>query len=202
MAVKVAIIYYSSTGTTYQLARAVEAGAKAAGAEVRFLKVQELAPEQAINANEKWAKHHSDTADIPVATLDDLEWADALIFGTPTRYGLPTAQLKQFLDMSGPLWAQGKLVNKIVSAFTTTATAHGGQESTLLALYNTFYHWSSIIVSPGYADPIQFQAGNPYGASFVSNNGQLDVDETAAASATFQGKRVVEVAAQFLRGRE
>jgi len=85
-------------------------------------------------------------------------------------------------------------------AFTSTATAHGGQESTLLALYNTFYHWGTIIVPPGYADPIQFQAGNPYGASHTSNNGQTPPDNTQLGSARFQGKRTVEVAAQFLAG--
>jgi NAD(P)H dehydrogenase (quinone) len=118
--------------------------------------------------------------------------------GTPTRYGLPAAQLKQFMDTTGPLWGRGKLIDKIGSAFTTTATSHGGQEATILAINNVFYHWDSIIVSPGYADPIQFQAGNPYGASFTSNNGGLKPDEMAKASARFQGKRVVQVTARFL----
>ena len=85
--------------------------------------------------------------------------------GAPTRYGLPAAQLKQFLDQTGPLWGAGKLVNKVGGSFTASATAHGGQESTVLAINNTFYHWGSIIVGPGYADPVQFEAGNPYGAS-------------------------------------
>lgn len=201
MAVKVAVIYYSATGTTYQLARAVEAGAKEAGAEVRFRKVKELAPEEAIKNNEGWAQHRLETQDVAEATLDDLEWADAIILGSPTRYGLPSAQLKQFMDTTGPLWGQGKLVNKIASAFTTTATAHGGQESTILAINNAFYHWGSIIVSPGYADPIQFQSGNPYGASFKSNNGELEPDETARAAARFQGRRVAQLAAQFLAGK-
>ncbi|MGI9090107.1 MAG: NAD(P)H:quinone oxidoreductase [Gemmatimonadaceae bacterium] len=200
MAVNCAVIYYSATGTTYELARAVEEGAKGAGAEVRFRKVRELAPDEAIATNEGWAAHRLDTQDVPEATLADLEWADAIILGTPTRYGLPTAQLKQFIDMSGPLWGQGKLINKIASSFTTTSTAHGGQESTILALNNTFYHWGAIIVPPGYADPIQFQAGNPYGASFVNNNGALKPDEVARAAARFQGKRVVDVTTQFLNG--
>ena len=200
MAVKLAIIYYSATGGTYRLARAIEEGAREAGAEVRFRKVRELAPEEAIRTNEGWAAHRLETQDVPEATLDDLEWADALVFGTPTRYGLPTAQLKQFLDTSGPLWAQGKLVNKVVSSFCSTATAHGGQETTITALNNTFYHWSAIIVSPGYADPIQFQAGNPYGASFTSQNGTVPPDETALASARFQGRRVAQVTARFLAG--
>jgi NAD(P)H dehydrogenase (quinone) len=193
MAVKVAVIYYSATGTTYELARAIEEGARQAGAEVRVRKVRELAPDEAIQSNQGWAQHRLETQDVPEATLADLEWADALVFGTPTRYGLPSAQLKQFLDTTGPLWAQGKLVDKVASSFVTTSTAHGGQETTITALNNTFYHWGSIIVALGYADPIQFQAGNPYGASFTSNNGTLKPDETALGSARFQGRRVVEV---------
>ena len=195
---KIAIIYYSATGTTYHLARAVEQGAQQAGAEVRFRKVRELAPEEAINSNQGWSAHRLETQHVPEASLDDLEWADAIILGTPTRYGLPTAQLKQFIDTTGGLWGQGKLINKITSSFTSAATQHGGQESTILALNTTFYHWGSIIVGPGYADPIQFQAGNPYGASFTSNNGALNPDEVALGSARFQGKRVAEVTAQFV----
>jgi NAD(P)H dehydrogenase (quinone) len=202
MMTKVAIIYYSATGTTYQLARAVEEGAKQAGAEVRLLKVKELAPEEAIQSNEGWSQHRLETQNVPEAKLEDLEWADAIILGSPTRYGLPTSQLKQFIDSTGPLWGQGKLVNKITSAFTSAATTHGGHESTILAICNTFHHWSAIIVSPGYADPVQFQSGTPYGASFVSNNGALDPDETALNSARFQGKRVAEIATQFLAGKK
>jgi NAD(P)H dehydrogenase (quinone) len=201
MAVKVAVIYYSATGTTYQLARAIEEGALAAGAELRFRKVHELAPKEAIASNEGWSAHHLETQDVNEATNDDLVWADAIIFGTPTRYGLPTAQLKQFIDMTGGLWVTGALVNKVCSSFTSTGTPHGGQETTIVNLNTTFYHWGAIIVGPGYADPIQFQAGNPYGTSFTSNNGVLKPDEVALAAARFQGRRVAEVAAQFAAGR-
>ena len=199
---KVAIIYYSATGTTYHLARAVEHGATQAGAEVRLRKVRELAPEEAIASNQGWVAHRLESQHVKEATNDDLLWADAIIFGTPTRYGLPTAQLKQFLDTTGKLWAEGSLLNKICSSFTSSATAHGGQETTIVNLNTTFYHWGAIIVAPGYADPIQFQAGNPYGASFTSNNGALKPDETAIAAARFQGKRVAELAAQFVAGRK
>lgn len=198
MSVKLAIIYYSSTGTTYQLAKTMEEIATSAGAEVRLRKVKELAPAEAIQQNEKWAKHLEATQQVQEASLNDLEWADALLFGTPTRYGLPSAQLKQFLDGSGPLWFQGKLVNKVVSSFTTTATQHGGQESTLLALNNTFYHWGSIIVGPGYVEQSQFQSGNPYGASFTSNNGQLDIDEIARTAAGVQVRRILDVTKKFI----
>ena len=198
MSVKVAVIYYSATGTTHDMARAVEEGAKGAGAEVRFRKVRELAPEEAIQNNEGWSKHRLQTQDVEEASNDDLEWADAIILGSPTRYGLPSAQLKQFIDGTGGLWASGKLVDKVVSSFTTAATPHGGHETTITAINNTFYHWGAIIVGPGYADPIQFQSGNPYGTSFTSNNGELDPDEVALNAAKFQAKRVVEVTKKFI----
>ena len=202
MAVKVAIIYYSATGTTYRLARAVEEGAREGGADVRLRKVRELAPEEAIASNQGWAAHRLESQHVAEATHDDLVWADALVFGTPTRYGLPTAQLKQFLDTTGPLRVKGALVNKICSAFTSSGTAHGGQETTIVNVNTTFYHWGAIIVGPGYADPIQFKAGNPYGTSFTSNNGALKPDETALEAARFQGRRVAELAIQFIDGRK
>lgn len=201
MTPKVAIIYYSATGTTHKLAEAVQVGAKEAGAETKLLKVRELAPEAAIASNAGWAAHRLETENVPEAQVSDLEWADAVIFGTPTRFGLPAAQLKQFIDQTGGLWFQGKLANKIGSSFTSASTLHGGQESTILALNNTFYHWGAIIVAPGYLDPIQFQAGNPYGTSFVSNSGELKPDEIAIAAAGFQGRRVAEITAQFLKGK-
>lgn len=201
MAAKIAIVYYSSTGTTYQLARAIEEGAREAGAEVKVLKVRETAPEAAINSNEKWKQHVAETKDVAEAQLSDLEWADAIVFGSPTRYGGATSQLRAFIDTTGGLWFQGKLANKIGSSFTSTATAHGGQENTILSLNSVFYHWGSLIVSPAYLDPVQFQTGNPYGTSFTSNNGELDPDETVLNAARFQGRRVAEVTAQFVRGR-
>ena len=198
--VNAAVIYYSATGNVYRMAEAAAQAAEKAGAQVRLRKVRELAPDEAIASNEGWAAHVRETQDVPEATLDDLEWADVLLFGTPTRYGLPTAQLKQFIDTSGPLWAQGRLVDKVASAFTSTATAHGGQESTILALCNTFYHWGAIIVAPGYADPIQFQAGNPYGASHVSDNGATPPGDVVLGSVEFQARRAVEIAAALKRG--
>ena len=176
---KVAIIFYSQTGTTYELAKAVAEGASEAGAETRLLKVKETAPDEVWTGNENWKKHREEIEHLKEATNDDLEWADAIIFGTPTRYGLPAAQLKNFIDQTGALWAKGALTNKIGSSFTSTATAHGGQEATILSLNTIFYHWNMLIVAPGYADPIQFQAGNPYGVSFTSQNGAASPDEFA-----------------------
>lgn len=198
--VNVAIVYYSATGSVYGLAQAAAASAEAEGASVRLRKVHELAPQEAIESNEGWSKHALETQDVTEATLDDLEWADVILLGTPTRYGLPTAQLKQFIDSTGPLWGQGKLINKVASSFTSTGTAHGGQESTILALNNTFYHWGCVIVAPGYADPIQFQSGNPYGTSHISNNGANPPGEIELAAMTFQTKRTVQIAAALKKG--
>ena len=198
--VKVSVVYYSATGSVHALARAAAGAAEKAGAEVRLRKVHELAPQEAIDSNEGWSKHALETQDVAEATLDDLDWADAILLGTPTRYGLPTAQLKQFIDQTGPLWGTGKLVNKVVSSFTSAGTPHGGQETTIVALNNTFYHWGAIIVPPGYADPIQFQAGNPYGTSHVSNNGATPPGDVELAAIAFQATRATEIAAALKRG--
>ncbi len=129
MSVHAAVIYYSATGNVYALARAVITGAEKAGAETRLRKVRELAPEEAVASNEGWQSHTLETQDIEEASLADLEWADAVLFGTPTRFGNVAAQVKQFMDTTGPLWAAGKLANKVYGGFVSTATAHGGQES-------------------------------------------------------------------------
>ncbi|HEY0166303.1 MAG TPA: NAD(P)H:quinone oxidoreductase [Jatrophihabitans sp.] len=197
---KVAVVYYSSTGTVYELAKSIVEGAEKAGAEVRLLKVAELAPAEAIAANAGWASHAAETQDVPVATAEDIVWADAVIFGSPTRFGNVTSQLKQFLDTLGGLWAQGLLADKVYSGFTATGTTHGGQESTLLAMYNSFYHFGGIIVPPGYTDPVKFVDGNPYGTSHVSGQGALPVDDAARNAGEFQGRRVVKVASALKSG--
>lgn len=197
--VNVAIIYYSATGTVHALALAAAEGAEKAGAHVRLRKVAELAPPEAISANPAWARHIRDTADIAEVDLDDLAWADAVLFGTPSRFGNPASQLRAFIDTTGPLWFQGKLADKVYSAFTASSTAHGGQESTLLALGNTFYHWGGIIVPPGYTDPVQFKSGNPYGTSHVSGEGAPG--EVSLQAARHQARRVARTAALLKAGR-
>jgi NAD(P)H dehydrogenase (quinone) len=198
--VKVSVIYYSATGSVHALAKAVAEGAEKAGAEVRVRKVQELAPEEAIASNEGWSRHRLETQDVPEATADDVVWADAVLFGTPTRYGNVAAQLKQFLDTLGPQWAQGLLADKAYSGFVSAGTRHGGQEATLLALYNSIYHFGGIIVPPGYTDPLKFTDGNPYGASHISANGANPPGDDDIAAATYSGRRVAEVAARLVRG--
>jgi len=193
MAVKVAVIYYSATGNVYALARAAEEGAQEAGAEVRFRKVKELAPEEAIKSNQAWHDHTLETQDVPEAELEDLEWADAYIFGTPTRFGNVAAQLKQFLDTTGSLWFAGKLVDKVVGGLTSAQNAHGGQESTLISLFNVMYHWGAIVVTPGYTDEAVFGAGgNPYGVSSTDREGGPTERERIAAR--HLATRVVEKA--------
>lgn len=197
--VNAAIVYYSSTGTVHALATAAAEAAEKAGAAVRLRKVAELAPPEAIEANPDWARHVKDSAEVAEASLDDLAWAEVVLFGTPTRFGNPASQLRAFLDTTGPLWQQGALADKVYSAFTASSTAHGGQESTLLALANTFYHWGGILAPPGYTDPIQFQAGNPYGASHVSAGGPPD--EVALAAVGHQARRAIDIAAALKAGR-
>ena len=190
---KITIIYYSSTGNNHKLAVAAGEGAASLGAEVRIRKVKELAPDAAIDSRAEWRAHVDATSDVPEAQLDDLDWADGFIVGTPTRFGLPAAQIKQFLDQCGPLWAQGKLQDKPVGAFTGAGNAHGGQESTILALNNVFYHWGCLIVPTGYTDPIiKATGGNPYGVSFTDTRSELPQDTLDAAQ--YLGKRVTKFA--------
>src|SRR5690625_4297442 len=117
--VNLAVIYYSSTGTNYEMAQWAEEAAEAEGAEVKVLKVPELAPEEAIASNPAWKEHVEATRDVPEVQLEDLEWADAIIFSMPTRFGNVPSQMKQFLDTTGELWASGKLANKVVSAMSS-----------------------------------------------------------------------------------
>src|SRR5699024_11148778 len=118
------------------------------------------------------------TKDIPVATSDDIEWADAIIFSTPTRFGNMPSQMKQFLDIQGGIWGNGTTINKVVSAMYSAQNSHGGQEATILGLYTSMMHWGAIIVPPGYSDPSVFAAGgNPYGTSVtVDLNGEMVED--------------------------
>ncbi|MRG85829.1 NAD(P)H:quinone oxidoreductase [Salinibacillus xinjiangensis] len=200
--VKLAIIYYSSSGTNYQLARWASEGASESGAETKVVKVPELAPKEAIESNPAWKAHVEATKDVPEAKLDDIEWADAIIFSAPTRFGNLPAQMKQFLDTAGGLWANGKTVNKVVSAMTSAQNPHGGQEETILSLYTSMYHWGAIVVSPGYTDPVLFGAGgNPYGTSVsVDQDGNMIEDVQGAVK--HQAKRTLQVAQWVKNGTQ
>jgi NAD(P)H dehydrogenase (quinone) len=199
--IKLAVIYYSTGGTNYQLAQwAAEAGGEA-GAEVKILKVQELAPTSVIEGNPAWKAHVEATKDVPVATPDDIVWADAIIFSTPTRFGNVAAQMKQFLDTTGGIWFTGKTVNKVVSAMASAQNPHGGQEQTILQLYTSMYHWGAIIAAPGYTDPVIYGAGgNPYGTTVtVGQDGKMIEDVQAAVK--HQVKRTVNVADWVKKGQ-
>ena len=200
MSLKVAVIYYSATGNVHALASAFAEGAREAGAEVRLCRVEELAPDAAIDSNPAWREHIDATADIPIATHEDLRWADAYAFGTPTRYGNVSSQLKQFIDTTAGLWAAGELSDKAVTGFTSAINTHGGNEATLLALYNTMYHWGAVIVPPGYtAQEFGGAGGNPYGVSHPSMGGLPQ--ELALTAARTQAQRLVRIGTLVARGR-
>jgi NAD(P)H dehydrogenase (quinone) len=195
MMIRIAVIHYSATGNVHRLAEAVADGARDQGAEVRVRRVAELAPAQAVAANRRWAAHAAAVAHLPVASHDDLRWADGFAFGTPSRFGTPAAQLKQFIDTTGRLWAEGALTDKPVTVFTSADNPHGGLEATVLSLSNVFYHWGAVLVPPGYTHAAVAEAGgNPYGAAFVSNGHGADLASVLRA-AHHQGARLARYAA-------
>jgi NAD(P)H dehydrogenase (quinone) len=198
VSIEVAVIYYSATGNVARLAQEVARGVEEGGATARVRRVAETAPREAIEGNDAWREHVDNEAPkVPEATLADLVETQGFAFGTPTRFGTPSAQLKSFIDTAGGPWSQGQLADKAATSFTSAQNLHGGNESTLLALNNVFYHWGSIIVPPGYTDELLYSAGgNPYGTSYPSGSGEPVSDEVAAA-ARHQGKRLARVAAQL-----
>lgn len=191
---RIAVIYYSSTGNIHRMAEAVADGAADAGAEVRLRRVAELAPAEVVEAEPAWRAHLDATAHIPEATLDDLRWADGYAFGTPTRFGNASSQLRQFLDTTSGPWQAGELADKPVTGFTASSSEHGGQESTLLSLYNTFYHWGAVVVPTGYVDfeTVNRAGGNPYGTGQVEERAAQDPEHVKAvlAAAHYQGGRL------------
>ena len=197
MPIKLAVVYYSATGSVHAMAEAVRQGAESVGAEVRLRRAPELAGEDAIDSNPAWRTFVDATKfQVPEAELEDLAWADCYAFGTPTRFGLPAAQLKQFIDQTGGLWQSGTFVGKPVTSFTSSMNAHGGQESTILALNNVFYHWGCLILGPGYTDPLLFASGgNPYGSSSTSNDGPPS--EAVLEAARYQGRLLVDTASRL-----
>jgi NAD(P)H dehydrogenase (quinone) len=191
----VLIVFYSRNGSTEKMALAVAEGAKAEGAEVRLRRARDIVGPDAMAKAPGWAENAARLdAQYPAPTSEDAEWADAIIFGTPTRFGNAAAELKAYIDSLGGLWFQGKLNGKVGSAFTSTSTPHGGNESTIISLYNPLAHLGFIIVPTGYVDPAVFKAGTPYGASHVSGQNSSPPTEDELAVARFQGKRVAQVA--------
>ena len=200
MSPKVLVVYYSATGSVHRLAAAVADGAREAGAEVRLRQVAEHAPAEAIAGNPDWTRHREETSDVETATLDDLAWADGYAFGTPSRYGTPASQLKQFIDSASSLWHEGQLSDKPVTTFVSSAERNGGQESTILSLTNTFYHWGCVIVPPGYTDELLSAAGgNPYGVSHATGPEGDEPSAEVLAAARYQGRRLAEIGMRLAR---
>ena len=196
MATNVLIAFYSRNGSTEALANSIAEGARAAGAEVRLRRAREVVGPEVMAQAPGWAESAARmNAAYEAPTPDDALWADAIVFGTPTRFGTTSSELKAYIDALGGLWFQGKLVGKAGSAFTSTSGPHGGNESTIISLYNPMAHLGMIIVPLGYADPVLFRAGTPYGASAVSGRDSSPPTADDLEVARFQGRRVTEVAA-------
>ena len=195
---KVLVLYYSSWGHVETMAQAVAEGARSAGAEVSLKRVPELVPEDVAKAY-----HYKVDQAAPIATPDELADYDAIIIGTPTRYGNMTAQMKNFLDQTGGLWAAGKLVGKVGSVFTSSATQHGGQESTILSTHTVLLHHGMVIVGLPYAfqgqmGVEQVKGGSPYGASTIADgDGSRRPSEIELDAARFQGRHVAGIAAKL-----
>ncbi len=195
MSVKISIIYYSLYGSTYFLAREIEKGAFDEGAEVRLRRVQETIPEE-IWKNLKGVPEAKEMQkDVPIATIDDLVWADGIVLGSPTRFGNMAGQMKNFLDQTGSLWAKGLLYGKPISFFTGASTMHGGHETTILTMSTFAFHHGMIIVPLGYPNDYVGKTrsgGGPYGPSHNGNSRDLTDEEREIARE--MGKRIVQVA--------
>ena len=204
---KILVVFYSMTGNVFRLAQAVAEGARGAGAEVRMHQVPELIPQNVIEQNPELKKGKKLLRDIPFATQDDLRWADGVCFGSPTRFGNMSSQLKNFIDQCGNLWAKGELEGKVAGCFTSSATQHGGQESTLLSMMIPLFHLGFVLQGLPYAEAGQKEmsevhGGSPYGASSVSgNNGHRTPTSTDLELARALGRRVAETAAALAAQR-
>jgi len=195
---KVLVLYYSSYGHIETMAQAVAEGARSAGAEVVIKRVPELVPEAVAKAS-----HFKTDQAAPIATVDELPDYDAIIFGVPTRFGNMAAQMKNFLDQTGSLWFAGKLVGKVGSVFSSTATQHGGQESTILSTHTVLLHQGMVIVGLPYTWAGQMKldeitGGSPYGATTIAGgDGSRQPSANELEGARFQGKHVATIAAKL-----
>lgn len=196
---KVLVLYYSSYGHIEQMADAVAEGARSAGAEVDILRVPETAPDAVVKA----AHFKTDSAHPVIQSPDKLKEYDAIIVGSPTRYGRISSQMAAFWDTAGGLWASGALNGKVGAAFTSTATQHGGQEVTIFSLLTNLFHFGMVLVGldygfEGHAGGGEAHGSTPYGASTIANSdGSRQPSEVDLGGARYQGRRVAEVAAKL-----
>jgi len=205
---KVKVVFYSMYGHVRRLAEAVAEGAREVeGAEVELLQVPELVPEEVLEESGAKAARAA-FAHVPVARPEDLEGADAILFGTPTRFGNMAAQMRSFLDRTGPLWMKGALVGKVGSVFASTASQHGGQETTITSFHSTLLHHGMIVVGVPYSEPRLLEmgevtGGTPYGATTLAGaDGSREPSGNELAIAHFQGRHVARIARALVRGRE
>lgn len=206
---KILVVYYSTYGHVFEMAKAVADGAKEVeGTEVKLVRVEELEKaRKALAGQEAYEKAQEAQKDIPVATLDDLRWADGIIWGSPTRYGNMAAQLKEFIDSTGELWMKGELEGKPTAVFTSTASIHGGQESTLLSMMVPLLHFGMLIVGLNYGENQEMLTteglgGTPYGATTLAGpTGERQPAEAELTMARRLGARVASVTTQLEKGR-
>lgn len=197
---KVLVLYYSSYGHLETMANAVAEGARAAGAEVVVKRVPETVPEEVA----KGAHFKLDQA-APIATVEELPDYDAIIFGAPTRFGTVASQMRSFIDQTGGLWFTGKLIGKVGSIFTSSATQHGGQESTILGFMPTLLHHGMVVVGLPYSFAGQMgldeiKGGTPYGATTISDgDGSRQPSKVELDGARFQGRHVAEIAGKLAK---
>jgi NAD(P)H dehydrogenase (quinone) len=195
---KILVLYYSSYGHIERMAEAVAEGARSAGADVAIKRVPELVPEAVAKQ-----QHFKLDQPAPIATVDELANYDAIIIGVPTRFGNMPAQMKNFLDQTGGLWFGGKLIGKVGSVFSSSATQHGGQESTILSTHTVLLHHGMVIVGLPYSFQGQMgvkevTGGSPYGASTIADgDGSRQPSENELAGARFQGRHVAEITAKL-----
>jgi NAD(P)H dehydrogenase (quinone) len=208
MATKIQVVFYSMYGHVYQMAEAVAAGARDAGAtEVRLWQVPELVPDGILEKSSAAAARAA-FAQVPVAKPTQLADADAIIFGTPTRFGNMAAQMRNFLDQTGGLWANGALVGKVGSVFASTASQHGGQETTLVSFHSTLLHHGMIVVGLPYSEQrlmnmAEITGGTPYGATTLAGiDGSRQPSESELAIARFQGRHVAQITNALIAGRK
>ena len=205
MSCKISIVFYSMYGHIYRLAEAVADGARAAGAEASLWRVPELVPDEVL---EKSGAKQAQAAfeHVPVMRPEQLAEADGLLFGTPTRFGMMCAQMRNFLDQTGPLWMEGKLIGKPAGVFTSTGTQHGGQETTIASFHATLLHHGMLIVGVPYSEQRllnmdEITGGSPYGAGTLAGaDGSRQPSANELAIARTHGQRVAEIAARLKAG--